>query len=189
MKYGFIYITTNLLNNKKYIGMKKYSKGWESYMGSSKILLEDIKKYGIDNFKREIIEECENRQTLQEREIYHLKENNVLNDNIFYNQSIPHKDFRIKGKTNSSKGKTWEDIYGIEGAKNRRDNSKLKNKTWEQIYGLEETERKRKKAKEKRSIKTRIKMSKSRMGIKFSEETRRKISESVKKYYQLKNNQ
>jgi hypothetical protein len=184
MKYGFIYITTNKLNNKKYLGMKKYSKGWEKYFGSSKNLLKDISKYGIDNFEREIIEECVDAKTLQDKEIYYLNMYNVINDNSFYNQSIPHKDFRIKGNTNSSKGKTWEDIYGIEGAKFRRENSKLKGKTWEDIYGKEISNKKREKAKEKRSLETRVKMSNSRKGIKYSEETKKKISEGVKQYYE-----
>jgi hypothetical protein len=149
MKYGFIYITTNLLNNKKYIGMKKYSKGCETYMGSSKFLIKDIQKYGIDNFKRKIIEECDTAKNLQEREIFYLKINNVLNDDLFYNQSIPHKDFRIKGNTNSNKGKTWEEMYGVEGAKLRREKSKLKNKTWEEIYGKEEAKKKKKSKRKK----------------------------------------
>lgn len=184
MKYGFIYITINKINNKKYIGMKKYSKGWKTYLGSSKNLLKDVKQYGVDNFERNIIEECFDAKHLQDREIYYLNLYNVLNDDSYYNQSIPHKDFRIKGKTNSSKGKTWEDIYGVEGAKLKRENSKLKGKTWKDIYGEEISNKKMKKAKEKRSLETRIKMSNSRKGIKYSEETKRKISEGVKRYYQ-----
>lgn len=187
MKYGFIYITTNNLNNKKYIGMKKYSKGWETYLGSSKTLLSDILKYGKDNFKREIIEECDNAKDLQDKEIYYLEINNVLDNDLFYNQSIPHKDFRIKGKTNSSKGRTWEEIYGIEGAKLRREKSKLKGKKWEEIYGEEESKKKREKAKLKRTSETRIKMSNSRKGIKYSDETKKKIKEGVIRYYQTLN--
>jgi hypothetical protein len=186
MKYGFIYITTNLLNNKKYIGMKKYSKGWETYMGSSKLLLNDIKKYGISNFKREILEECENSKELQDKEIHYLIINNVLNNDLFYNQCIPHKEFRIKGHTNSNKGKTWEEMYGIEGAKLKRENSKLKGKKWEEIYDKKEVERKREKAKNKKSLETRLKMSQTRKGIQYSEETKKRISEGVKRYFKNK---
>jgi hypothetical protein len=183
MKYGFIYIITNNLNNKKYIGMRKYSKGWETYMGSSKPLLNDINLYGIENFKREIIEECNSKEELQEREIFFLNKNKVLENDLFYNQSIPHKDFRIKGNTNNTKGKTWEEIYGIEGARKRRENSKLKGKKWEDIYGIEVSEIKRIKAKEKKSEKTKLKMSNSRKGIKYSEETKKRISDGVKLYF------
>lgn len=169
--------------------MRKYSKGWETYMGSSKSLSNDILLYGLENFKREILEECNSKEELQEREIFHLNENKVLENDQFYNTSIPHKDFRIKGNTNSSKGKTWEEIYGIEGAKIRRENSKLKGKRWEDIYGVEESERKRKKAKEKRSKDTKLKMSNARKGIKYSEETKRKISEGVKSFFKNKKTQ
>ena len=186
MKYGFIYTTTNLLNNKKYIGMKKYSKGWEKYMGSSKPLLKDIEKYGIINFKREILEECKNSKELQDREIYHLMINDVLNNDLFYNQSIPHKEFRIKGHTNSNKGKTWEEIYGIEGARLKRENSKLKGKKWEDIYSKEEVNRKKEKAKKQKSLETRLKMSQTRKGIQYSEETKKRISEGVKRYFKNK---
>jgi hypothetical protein len=101
--------------------------------------------------------------------------------------SIPHKDFRIKGNTNSNKGKTWEDIYGIEGAKLRREKSKLKGKKWEDIYSEEEVKRKREKAKQKRTIETKSKMSNSRKGIQYSDETKRRISEGVTRYYKSLN--
>jgi hypothetical protein len=182
MKYGFIYITTNLITNKKYLGMKKYTKDWQNYLGSSIPLKQDINKYGVANFKREIIEECKNKEQLQDREIYYLKLYNAVKDPNFYNKSIPHPEFRIKGKTNSSKGRTWEEIYGPEGAKLKREKCKIRGKTWEEIYGPEVAEQKRKKAKEKRSIETRLKISKARKGIVYSEETKRRISEGVKRY-------
>ena len=177
--YGFIYITTNLITNKKYIGMKKYTKGWQEYLGSSKPLQQDIQKYGIKNFKRQIIEECVDKKQLQEREIFYLKQLNVIEDINFYNLSIPHPDFRIKGnKPDIRKGKTWEEIFGVEGAKQRREKSKLKGKTWEEIYSPEIAEQKRRKNKEKRSFETRKRMSESRKGIKLSKETKQKLREA-----------
>jgi group I intron endonuclease len=48
--YGYIYITTNKINGKRYIGQHK-SKDWDySYYGSGKLLKRAIKKYGIENF-------------------------------------------------------------------------------------------------------------------------------------------
>ena len=47
--YGFIYITTNMVNGKRYIGQKKFCDGWKTYLGSGKLLKEAIKKYGKEN--------------------------------------------------------------------------------------------------------------------------------------------
>ena len=41
--YGFVYITTNKINGKKYIGMCKSSHE-KNYLGSGKILREAIEK-------------------------------------------------------------------------------------------------------------------------------------------------
>lgn len=53
--YGFVYITTNMVNGKRYIGKRKFSDGWEKYLGSGKRLKEAIKVYGRNNFVREVI--------------------------------------------------------------------------------------------------------------------------------------
>ena len=67
--YGYIYKTTNLINNKMYIG-KHRSTVFEpdKYIGSGPILIKAIKKYGKENFKCELIEWCETKQQLDERE-------------------------------------------------------------------------------------------------------------------------
>ena len=53
MEY-FIYLTTNLITNEKYIG-KHHGELNDSYLGSGIILQRAIKKYGKQNFKREIL--------------------------------------------------------------------------------------------------------------------------------------
>ena len=76
--YAFVYVITNLTNNKQYIGKKlfwfkktKVLKGkrkrylaqsdWKTYYGSSKSLQEDVNNFGEDNFRREIIHLCKNK--------------------------------------------------------------------------------------------------------------------------------
>lgn len=77
-----IYITKNLLNNKKYIG--KDSHNDPNYLGSGSLLLGDIKKYGKCNFKKEILEHC-NKENLGEREEYWIDYFGAAKSKNFYN--------------------------------------------------------------------------------------------------------
>ena len=85
--YGFIYITTNLTNNKKYIGKCAYNRinGWEDYLGSGKILKQAIQKYGRENFKRDIIAEADTREELNALEQFFIAKFNACDDNNYYN--------------------------------------------------------------------------------------------------------
>lgn len=123
MYYGYIYKTTNLANGKFYIGKKAYfhkrrrkltkkelaeikTKGrkpvykvelvdskWEEYFGSSKELLDDIEKYGKENFKVEKIKECVNRKSLSYWEVYYQIKYNVLEEET-YNHNILGRFYR-----------------------------------------------------------------------------------------------
>ena len=54
----YIYITTNKLNGKKYVGRCSNNAAWKSgYLGSGKWLKLSIKKYGKENFERLTLEE------------------------------------------------------------------------------------------------------------------------------------
>ena len=107
-KFGFVYIITNLQTEKKYIGCKQYFIGkskresrWQSYMGSSKYLKEDIKKVGKKNFKFEVIDEFKNKRSLKYYELAYQVKYNVLTDcvegsdnNKYYNNYIGGKFYR-----------------------------------------------------------------------------------------------
>lgn len=104
--YGFVYLITNLTNNKMYVGKKLFwfkktrqVKGkkkrylapsdWKSYYGSSKTLLEDVKLLGEQNFKREIIHLCKNKGECSYFEAKEQFDRSVLhNPELYYNDWI-----------------------------------------------------------------------------------------------------
>jgi len=53
--YYTIYKTTNLINNKIYIGLHQATNPYDSYLGSGKLLKKAIKKYGKQNFNKEVL--------------------------------------------------------------------------------------------------------------------------------------
>ena len=67
-KYHFIYRTTNLLNEKFYVGMHSTDNLEDGYVGSGKRLGYSVRKYGLENHKFEILEFLPSREELKKRE-------------------------------------------------------------------------------------------------------------------------
>lgn len=78
-----IYKTTNLVNGKIYIG--KDSKNDPEYLGSGLYLINAIKKYGKENFFKEILETCNSEIDLNEREKYWISIYNSKDRSVGYN--------------------------------------------------------------------------------------------------------
>lgn len=55
-KFHFVYITTNLINGKQYIGDHSTNDINKTYFGSGIYIMNAIKEYGKENFQREILE-------------------------------------------------------------------------------------------------------------------------------------
>jgi hypothetical protein len=66
--YYYIYQITNLVNNKIYVGVHKTSDLNDGYMGSGKVIKDAILKYGINNFKKDILEFFEDSGAMYARE-------------------------------------------------------------------------------------------------------------------------
>jgi len=105
---GFIYEIENLISGLKYIGQKKFwvvshykplkgnkkrrkrenESNWRTYYGSSKMLLEDLKKVGKENFKRTILYCCESKSVMNYIETMLQFENHVVFNDSYYNKIV-----------------------------------------------------------------------------------------------------
>ena len=86
--YGYIYITTNKINGKIYIGQHKAVQYDSNYLGSGKRIKSAFKKYGKENFENHIIEWCKDKQELCEKEKYWIRKYNSTNREFGYNISV-----------------------------------------------------------------------------------------------------
>jgi group I intron endonuclease len=78
-----IFITTNLINGKRYIG--KQTHNYNCYLGSGLLLKQAIKKYGKESFKKEYLDFASSKEELNEKEKYWIKKYNAVNSYMFYN--------------------------------------------------------------------------------------------------------
>lgn len=83
----YVYIITNLINNKKYIGLSTNKKKSlrKTYYGSGKLIKKAIEKYGKNNFTKEIVKEFENEKDCREYERYLIQESNAVQSELYYN--------------------------------------------------------------------------------------------------------
>lgn len=95
--YGYIYKTTNLINGMIYVGQHKAINFSKIYKGSGKLITEAFKKYGKENFKVELLEWCETKEELDEKEKYWVKYFGLPNFNIGYNISKGGQDKSFEG--------------------------------------------------------------------------------------------
>jgi group I intron endonuclease len=58
--YYINYVTTNIITGKQYVGFHSTNNLDDTYLGSGKLILRAITKYGRNNFKREVISIYEN---------------------------------------------------------------------------------------------------------------------------------
>lgn len=176
MEY-FIYLTTNLITNEKYIG-KHHGELNDSYLGSGIILQRAIKKYGKQNFKREILYISKDNEENNLKEVEFITKYNAIEDRTFYNlapggdggdifHSLPlerQKEIKAAAKNRNSGEKNG--MYGKHHSKEtkeklrqidksytqtdeyRQNMSKLKSGEGNGMYGKKHTEESKKKMSE-----------------------------------------
>lgn len=85
--YGYIYLTTCTVNNKKYIGSHKYDKEEldPRYIGSGKTFSKAVRKYGKNNFICEVLEYCETKDDLVVKEQYYISLYDAVSSDEYYN--------------------------------------------------------------------------------------------------------
>lgn len=81
---GFIYEWTNKVNGKKYIGSHIGTVD-DNYLGSGVAFNRALKKYGINNFTRKILEFVDNNQEILKKEQYYLDLYNAAENKTYYN--------------------------------------------------------------------------------------------------------
>ena len=162
----FIYKTTNLINGKIYVGQSKYND--PKYLGSGIFLKEAIKKYGKENFSKQILEECKSSDVTNEREKFWIKNLNSKNRDIGYNVADGGSSFIMNPEISKKISETLKGKYIGENSFR---------------YGIKISEDHKKSISKSNfgkiiSEETRKKMSESKKGISFSEESRKKMSKS-----------
>lgn len=68
-KHYLVYKITNLTNGKTYIGKHETYDVNDGYMGSGELLNLAKKKYGLENFKREILFDFDSREEMNRKEV------------------------------------------------------------------------------------------------------------------------
>jgi hypothetical protein len=110
MYYHIIYKTTCLVNDKIYIGVHSTKNLNDGYYGSGKLLNRAIKKYGIENFKTEVLEFFNSKEDAYQKERLIVNENFIKNENT-YNINIGGNGsfYHINSNKELDQGMSFED--------------------------------------------------------------------------------
>ena len=195
--YHLIYRITNKKNGKIYIGKHSTKNPYDDYMGSGKRILRALKKYGIENFSKEILFCFTN-----EKEAF-LKEEELVTEEFIdredtYNMMLGGKGYQ-SGENHPMYGRRGEDspvfgekngMYGKSPSQETKDKISKANKgkhvgEKNPMYGVHRYGEKNPMYGKKHNKETRDKISKAnkgkpspRKGVHLSQEIKDKISKS-----------
>lgn len=183
-RMGYIYRITNTITKMVYIGLTKKDpdERWRGHKSTIKcgrgccpILRNAVVKYGIENFKFEVLIICFDEDLCKFEKEYIKKYNSVTPNGYNANEGGDVGGM-FKGRHHS------EETKQILSEKSRKayENKELRKQNGERVKKALETSEKWKKAIEEGRA---SKGGKARIGVKTSEETKQKIRDSVLKYY------
>ena len=119
-KYHYTYKTTNLINNRYYLGMHSTNRLDDGYLGSGKRLYYELNKYGRDNFKFEILKHFDSREELVQAEIALITEEDLKNTNCLNLKSGGSGGFSTENQIKGNKAavkrlqKLRKDLYWLD---------------------------------------------------------------------------
>ena len=112
--FYYMYEIKNHINGKIYVGVHKTKNINDGYMGSGKVILQAIDKYGVENFSKTILEyfdseiemffrekEIVNDDFLLREDVYNLRKGGMGGFDYINSSGI----CKFKGKTHSSEAK------------------------------------------------------------------------------------
>jgi len=146
-----VYKCTNLINNQIYIGitnsfdrriLEHFRNAKNNEDKNKSKLYNAIRKYGSQNFKFEIIDECSDIEELKNKEIYYIE----LFDSKNKGMNSTFGGDGVWGHESSKKNKTFEEFYGLKRAKSikRKIGMARKGKCFDEIFGKEKSKKLRK---------------------------------------------
>jgi group I intron endonuclease len=160
-KFNFVYLTTNLINGKQYVGdhsCQEINKKSKNYVGSGKYFLNALNDHGRENFKNEILEYFPTKQEAFNAQEKYIKE---------YKTHVSEGGYNI----------SWKGGHGVKNCWSNESKQKLSN-TKKGKPGPKPTPEHKKHISEgnkgkhniKTSEETKLKLSESHKGKKFTEE-------------------
>lgn len=156
-----VYKTTNLINQKYYIGKHSSENPNDEYLGSGTALQRAIKKHGVENFRKEVLFLYESEIEAYNKERKILEELDGIKDPLCYNLCYGGVGF-WKGAIHSEESK--KKISESNKGKIRTDNAKQKYSASKKGIPKSDIHKQR--------------LSEVNLGKTLDEDTRKKISES-----------
>lgn len=164
-QFNYIYLITNKINGKIYIGKHSTNDLNDDYYGSGVLIKRSIQKYGIENFTKEYLAFCDTEEKLNWFEKFYIKKYKARE--VGYNLTDGGEGGSpMKGKHHSIKTK---------------EKMRLSHIGQQSFLGKHLTNE------HKQHISQSMKGKQNTLGKLHSDETKQKIRESLKKYYQEKN--